>query len=586
MTTPAYHFGRFELRPATRELLADGQSTALGARAFDVLKALIERRDQLVTKEELLDLVWPGLVVEENNLQVHVSALRKILGQNAIATVPGRGYQFRLKLDSADSPRASSPPERPTAPTKAAMPSIAVLPFINISDDATNEYFADGLSEQLIGVLSKIHGLRVAARSSAFTFKGKAATVAAVARALNVATVLEGSVRKSGSRIRIAVQLIHVGTDMHLWSETYDRTLEDIFAVQDDIAQSVLMELRTTLLGRVPDAKTDKEVTMQVAAAVKGRSTDPEAHRLFLQARHFIDRNTQEDMAKGIAYLREALARAPEFALAWVALGRAYANEADWGWFLPLRAGHEQARQAVAHALALEPDLAEGHAAMARIQLHYDWDFHGAGASSRRALELMPGNALALRAASRLAGFMGRFEEAIGFGRRAVEQDPLSAGAYMSLGAILWPAGRFAEAVTALRMSLDLAPQITTARVVLSFCLNALGRADEALAEAMQEPTEPGRLWALAIIHCNAGRRAESDEALGGLVRKHADVLAFQIAEIHALRGEKDLAFEALERARALRDSGIVETKINPHLRSLHDDPRWGRFLHKIWMTD
>ena len=197
--------------------------------------------------------------------------------------------------------------------------------------------------------------------------------------------------------------------------------------------------------------------------------------------------------------------------------------------------------------------MAEGHAAMARIQLHYDWDFHGAGASSRRALELMPGNALALRAASRLAGFMGRFEEAIGLGRRAVEQDPLSAGAYMSLGAILWPAGRFAEAVTALRMSLELAPQITTARVVLSFCLNALGRADE---------------------------------ALGGLVRKHADVLAFQIAEIHALRGEKDLAFEALERARALRDSGIVETKINPHLRSLHDDPRWGRFLHKTWMTD
>lgn len=179
-----------------------------------------------------------------------------------------------------------------------------MLPFINMSRDEENEYFADGLAEELLNVLAKIPGLRVAARSSAFTLKGKGATVAEVGRALNVATVLEGSVRKAGNRMRISVQLVKVVDGYQLWSETYDRTLEDIFAVQDDIAQSVLKELRTTLLGGAADSMASKEA----AAAVKGRSTDPEAHRLFLQARYFIDRNTGEDTKKGIGYLKEAVA--------------------------------------------------------------------------------------------------------------------------------------------------------------------------------------------------------------------------------------------------------------------------------------
>ena len=582
---PNFGFGRFELRPASRQLLVDGQPVVLGARAFDVLNALIERRERLVAKDELIDLVWPGLVVEENNLQVQISALRKILGSDAIATVPGRGYQFTLQVEPADSQQASPAPAKAAASTQAEIPSIAVLPFINISDDAANEYFADGLSEQLISVLSKIRGLRVAAHSSAFTFKGKAATVAAIGEALHVATVLEGSVRKSGNRIRIAVQLVHVATDRHLWSETYDRTLEDIFAVQDDIAQSVLMELRTTLLGEAADAKAGQAVSAQVAAAVKGRGTDPEAYRLFLQARHFFDRHTREDWAKGIGYLKEALAREPAFALAWAALGRAYANEANWGW-APVGESYERAREAVAHALALEPDLPEGHTAMAVIQMSRDWDFSGAEASCRRALELMPGNASVLRQAAWLASCMGRHEEAIGLARRAVEQDPLSAWAYVILGIALRMAGRFAEAVTALRMSLELTPQRSSTHVTLSFCLLALGRVDEALAEAMQEPEEAWRVHALAIIHQSAGRRAESDEALGKFAGKYAQIAAYQIAEVHAMRGENDLAFEWLERARVQRDPGVVETKVDPFFRSMHGDPRWGPLLRKIGLAD
>ncbi len=564
--------------------MADGQPTVLSARAFDVLNALIERGERLVTKDELLELVWPGLVVEENNLQVHVSALRKILGRNAIATVPGRGYQFKLQVESADSPRTSSPSAKLTAATKEEMPSIAVLPFVNISDDAANEYFADGLSEELISVLSKIRGLRVAARSSAFTFKGKAATITAVGQALNVATVLEGSVRKSGSRIRIAVQLVHVTTDLHLWSETYERTLEDIFAVQDDIAQSVLMELRTTLLGQVADAKAGKEVTAQVAAAVKGRGTDPESHRLFLQARYFIDRLTGEDITKGIAYLNQALAREPKFALAWAELGRAYATLANWGWATPDEA-YGQGREAVAHALALEPNLAEGHAGIAWIQMFHNWDFYGAEASFRRALELMPGNVLVLQQAAWLAAYIGRGDEAISLAQRAVEQDPLSASAYFVLQDVFWAAGRPAEAVTVARMSLQLAPERSMSHMGLSRGLLALGHADDALAEAILEPNKALRLAMLAIIHHGAERRAESDEALSELVSEHANLCAYQVAEVHAMRGESDLAFEWLERARAQRDPGIVLTKVDLFLRSLHADPRWSPFLRKVGLA-
>ena len=201
--------------------------------------ALVERAGQLVSKAELLDLVWPGLVVEENNLQVQISALRKILGAGRDRHRPRQGLPLHAAARARRSARRRlPPPEQLRAPADAETPSIAVLPFVNMSDDPANEYFADGLSEELLNVLSKIRGLRVASRTSAFSFKGAKVDIPTVARKLNVANILEGSVRKSGPRVRITVQLVHVATDSHLWSETYDRELEDIFAVQDDIAHS------------------------------------------------------------------------------------------------------------------------------------------------------------------------------------------------------------------------------------------------------------------------------------------------------------------------------------------------------------
>ena len=291
--TANYKFGRFELKPATRQLLADDQPTPLGERAFDVLLALVERRERMVTKDELLDLAWPGLVVEENNLHVQVSALRKVLGNSAIATVTRKGYRFALEVRSETAQHATRALEAPVA-DGADKPSIAVLPFVNMSDDTANEYFADGLAEELLNVLSKIRGLRVASRTSAFSFKGMKVDIATVAQKLNVAAILEGSVRKAGNRVRISAQLIHVATDSHLWSETYDRQLEDIFAVQDDIATSVVKELRAALMGEKPDATATAAVGAEVQAAARGRGQDAEAYRLYMQANFHNDRFCQK----------------------------------------------------------------------------------------------------------------------------------------------------------------------------------------------------------------------------------------------------------------------------------------------------
>ncbi len=504
------------------------------------------------------------------------------LGARQVKNIARPVEVFRLR----DLPASGVPPAPPAAtPSVREPPSVAVLPFGNRSHDEDDEYFSDGLADELLNVLTKIRGLRVAARSSAFTFKGKGATVAEVGRALNVATVLEGSVRKSGDRMRIAVQLVKVADGYDLWSETYDRTLEDIFAVQDDIAQSVVKELRGALLAGAGDANTATEITAQVAAAVKGRASDPEAHRLYLQARFLIDRSTRDDTAKGIGYLGQALKLDPAFALAWAALGEAHAAEGCWGW-APLIESFGRAREAVERALSLEPDLAEGHAQLGWIRMEHDWNARGAEASFRRALELAPGNTSVLRYVARLAANLGRLDEAIANSRRVVEQDPLNAAAYNNLGFAIQAAGRLVEAEQAYRKALELASQRTGTHANLALNLLAQDRGEEALTEAQREPEEWMRLYALAIIHHAAGRRAEADGALHELIARHAEFAACQVASVYAMRGETDLAFDWLERAYVQRDPGLGQIKSLPVHRPLHADPRWEPFLRKMGLAD
>jgi len=451
---------------------------------------------------------------------------------------------------------------------QSGTPSIAVLPFVNMSSDKEQEYFSDGLSEELLNDLAKIPGLRVAARTSSFQFKGKTEDLRTVGEKLNVATILEGSVRKEGQRVRITAQLIKVADGFHLWSETYDRQLNDIFAVQDEIARSVAGSLKVTLLG----GKT---------ATPSTQGANAEAYNAYLQGEYFSKRGSKENLEKAVSYYEQAIKLDPGYALAWVGLGVARSSQADRG-YLPTEEGYRKAREAAERALALDPNLAEAHAAMGWIKKNYDWDWAGADASYQRALALEPGNATVVRGAAALAATLGRFEEAMALDRRAVELDPLSVATHNNLGLAAYRAGRLEEAAAAFKKAVELNPERPSVHADLGRVYLAQAHPQEALAEMEREPEPFWRLYGLALAYHALGQKKEADAALAELVAKYQAEAAFQIAEVYAFRGEADRAFEWLERAYAQRDAGLSEMKGDPLLKSLERDPRYAAFLKKM----
>ena len=503
----------------------------------------------------------------------------KGLGEHGLKDLARREAVFQLC--HPDLPQSFPPLKTTLAPLDRETPSIAVLPFINMSRDEENEYFADGLSEELLNVLAKIRGLRVASRTSAFFFKGKDIDIPTVAQKLNVATILEGSVRKSGKRVRITTQLIQVATDSHLWSETYDRELEDIFAVQDDIAQSVVKELRAALLGEGLGAAADAKAKAEVQAAAAGRADNPEAYRLYLQGRYFIDRMTQADVARGVDYFRQAIALDPEFALAWTGLSQAYHVQAGYGW-APVSEGFERARDAANRALALAPDLAEGHVCLGHVLEGYDWDWKAANAEYQRAFALAPGNADVLRAVAGMTRIFVGPDAGIDLLRKAAALDPLSSSAQRILGLRCFLAGRLDEAEAALDASMDLNAKAGLVHCFLCATRLAQGRATEALELAEREVLPDFRLLGIALAQHTLGHRQESDAAMAQLIERHGNEAAYQVAEACAWRGEIDRAFEWLERAYAQRDPGLAMTSSDPFFRPLQGDPRWPPFLKKM----
>ncbi|TMI02717.1 MAG: hypothetical protein E6H46_10255 [Betaproteobacteria bacterium] len=508
----------------------------------------------------------------------------KSLGEHSLKDLARRETVFQLC--HRDLPQAFPPLKTLLAPIDENMPSIAVLPFVNMSRDEENEYFADGLAEELLNVLSKIRGLRVASRTSAFSFKGTKVDIPTVAQKLNVATVLEGSVRKAGKRVRVTAQLIQVATDSHLWSDSYDRELEDIFAVQDDIAQSVVKELRSALLGEKPDASASAAVKAEIQAAAKGRGENVEAYRLYLQGRFFEDRSTREGMAKGVEYYRQALEIDPEYALAWAGLSRCYANQAGSSWLLPISEGFAKARNAAEQALRFESELAESQLAMGWIRMYHDWDWKAADSYLRRAVELAPGNADALRDTAILAGFLGRQDEPVALLRRAAVIDPLSAQVHRSLGRWCYFVGLFEEAEAALKKTLELNPLETRTHYYLGAVRLMQKRLDEALEEFQREEHDTFHLLGLALAHHARGEPAEAQAALQELSDKDPGGSAYQIAQGYAYLGAADVAFDWLERAYVQRDPGLANIKLDPLLHNLRGDPRWRPLLEKMKLAD
>jgi TolB-like protein/Tfp pilus assembly protein PilF len=453
------------------------------------------------------------------------------------------------------------------APAPAATPSIAVLPFVDMSAGKDQEYFSDGLSEELINDLARIPGLRVAARTSSFQFKGKNEDLRTIGQKLNVANVLEGSVRKEGRHVRITAELVKAADGFDLWSQTYDRELNDIFAVQDDIARSVTSTLKVKLLGE------------GVPAASPGGNA--EAYNLYLQGKYLAARRNREDLKKAVAYLERALRLEPNNARTWVGLADAHSIQADLG-FVPVDEGYGEAREEVEKAIALDPNLPEAYATLGWIRVSYDWDWSGADVNYKKALELEPGNATVVRRAAALAGTLGNFGDAIRLDRRAIELDPLSVSAFNNLGLHELYAGRLNDAEAAFRKALELNPEYPSSHMFIGRVELRRSKPDAALEEMAREKDPFWHQYGLALAYLALGRRQEADTALHGFIEDHKEDGAAQIAEIYAFRGDTDKAFEWLERARAQHDGGLAELKGDPLLRGLESDPRYAAFMRKM----
>jgi len=378
---------------------------------------------------------------------------------------------------------------------------------------------------------------------------------------------------------------VKVADGFQLWSEAYDRTLEDIFAVQDDIAQTVVGALRDRLLGATPGATAPASVSKEIAEATRGRSQSPEAYRLYLQARFFVDRLTGPDLARGLEFLEAALDLDPEFALAYALKSRLHTYEGGWAMRTPQEAT-TLSRVSAQKALALEPELVEALLALGTLQLWHDWDWEGARASLGRAMQLAPDNSDVLRDNGLLLSLVGRVEEGAELCGRSTERDPLNAMGFYYLGFTLPTLGRLREAEAACRMTLELSPESIGSRLWLAIVLDLQGRPEEALAPALLDKRDWSRLTALTGLYHRLGRSEESAAAMTELEATCATHAAFQVAQAHAVRGEVDVAFAWLERAYDQRDAGVSLIKICPWFDLIKGDPRWGAFLRKVGLAD
>ncbi len=453
--------------------------------------------------------------------------------------------------------------------------SIAVLPFVDMSTTKDQEYFSDGFAEQLINDLAKVSGLKVVGRSSSFQFRDKDVDLRDVGRKLGVANVLEGSVRREGNHVRVTAELVKTSDGFQLWSQTYDREINGIFRVQDEIALAATGALQVKLLG---GAGRGEASTL--------RSANPEAYQAYLQGKYFAARGMdREDLDKALSYIEQAIQLDPNYAAAWAQLSQVLETMAGYG-FIESSQGFRRARESAEKAISLDPDLAAGYLRLATIQMSHDWDWDGAEVSLRKAAMLEPGSAEVINGQAYLARRLGRTDEAIELYKLAVGLDPLRADFQLTLGYELFDQGRYEEALAALQKAEQLNPQLSSLYMTRGKIFFSEGRKEEALAEMEKEKRDGERWTGEALAYYALGRTEDSNRALKQLIATHQDDSAFQIGEIYAYRGETDKAFAWLDRAYRQRDSGLPEMKTSPLMKSLLQDPRRAELLRKMGLPD
>lgn len=509
---------------------------------------------------------------------------RRIVGITVVVAVLAAGL-FAFQLLRPHSASTSAPPSTASAyPEK----SVAVLAFTNLSDDKGSEYFSDGISEELLTVLQKIPGLRVAARTSAFSFKGKNATAQEIGQKLGVAHLVEGSVRKAGDTVRIAAHLTNTASGDEMWSENFTRDLKDVFAVQTEIATTIVGQLRGQLTGAGED-QAKAVIQEQVQAAEKGGTKNVEAHQSYLQGKFCYDRNSEKSVNEALAAYKRAVELDPNFALAWAGLAESHV----WLCFYSSELNRtsfdkhaSDAQEAVAHALSLEPNLPEALGVRAKMQIGFDFDWKKAAKTLQAALALAPTNVGLLVSAGNLALAQGDPARATAMYRKAVAVDPVNPAARSNLAQNLVVTGQFAEGEAEYPRVVELNPAAPYAHAGLAESYLAQEKFADAVTEAQKDAAEWARLTIVAPALWGLKRVPESDAALARLKNEFGDIAAYQIAEVHAYRGEKDQGFAWLERARQQRDPGLTSTKVDPLLVNLHGDPRWQPFLRSMGMAD
>ena len=627
-------FGTFELNVRTGELVSIGTEPVepeaakvlLREQPFRILRILVERQGQIVSRQEIRQILWPNdtFVDYDRSINVAMAILRKSLADDAdhpkyIETLARRGYrliapvEWQQKSTAAQDtlgslaetlPRVEGPmgeresgtPKhwgkaavvaacavilvvvgymtwrhfRTTARARSEKIMLAVLPFENLTGDPTKEYLADGLTEETISELGRLkpEQLGVIARTSVMGYKHKDTRLDQIGHELSVQYVLENSLRESGNHIRLTSQLIQVKDQTHLWSKDYDYPAKDILAIEDDVAKTVAQEIRLRLTSR------------QQAELEQPHPVNPEAFDAYLQGYYFFERNSDKDTEIAGKYYERATQLDPSYALAWAGLSRVRKWQAMSG-LIPREEGYRLAREEVERALALNPNLAAAHDQMGRIKQQVDFDWAGADASYQRAVEVEPGNPEAVSMAASSARLLGRFDEALRLNRRAVDLDPLNAGSWERLGETEFFVGQLDEAAAHSKKALGLNPDVWPGPILLSKIYVMQGRPEDALPKIELVRYDPERAFLYAIAYHALGREKESDAALSELIATHPSN-SFHIAEVYAFRNQFDEAFEWLDRAYGERDDGLIQTKVEPLLKSLRHDPRYAALLKKL----
>ena len=612
----AYRLGEWTIRPQHACIERGDEVVHLKPKPMAVLECLRKARGEVVTRDELFERVWPGGVISDATLTQCIVELRRAFGDSAqtprvIKTIPKVG--FCLMPPTEKLVEESGMPEDRENPSKHGIsrgigafvialviavlafgvwwyqrdvvvpvpdaivhdsgitPSIAVLPFVNMSDEPGNEYFVDGLTEELQILLAKIPQLKVSARTSSFSFRNKDVTIAEIARTLNVAHVLEGSVRKSDERIRISVQLIEAQSGFELWSESYDRTLDDIFAVQDDVAAAVVDALRIKLMNEPP----------------RLRETDTEVYSLYLQGKYLMTppRGGKENLEKAVSAFEQVLAIDPDYAPAWVGLSWAYEFQRREGT-LPEEQAVALARDAAEKALAIDGNMALAWSTLSYVKKKYDWDWEGARAAMDNALLLEPNNADVFLGLGSVASTLGQFDKSIELFERAVTLDPLGLDGLLSLGFRYQVSGRYDEALELYHRVLVLYPENSFALKDIAEIYLRQGDPERALAEINKLPYSH-RLNALkAEVLFIMGEEEESRALTSEFLNTPAQFGPFAKAQVYAWRGENDDAFKSLEFAFEQHNLSLANILLYDAFHHLEPDPRYPIFLEKLGLLE